>query len=1296
MGQLFHTTSSGSSWSEVDFRQIQSSHETRVQFTENPQILYSLDYTDPNGSGAVTPTRSTDGGQTWHQIASDPTSGGADRLFADPQNHNIVLVSDYTNLYVSTDGGTTWANKYSNSNGGQGLHLAGAYFDGSNIDVGTNSDLLVSSNGGASFSLSSVGGIAAGSVMMSFSGAKQGTTTRFFAVTWNSADVYAGVQGYDYSGIAAGSATVYSYTLGQPSWTLAMTGISSSVVPIYVGSALNDVNTAYVAGGSNPSGDPTIYKTTDGGAHWTSVFQTVGNQNISTGWQGSGGDRGWSYGEVALGLAVDPSNSSDVVMTDLGFAHETTNGGTSWNQLYVIPADQNPSGAATPKGKAYAESGLDNTTAWGVNWVDSSDLLVANSDIIGTHSSDGGQTFAFATAGNNYNSTYMTVTAPGTGIVYAATSSIHDMYQSTHLTDSSIDGGSGAVLFSTTKGATWQTLHNFGKPVVWVVTDPTNPNRLYASVVNSASGGIYVTNDLQDGSSSVWTKLTNPPRTQGHPFDIRVLNDGSLVVSFSGRRAGSPQNFTNSSGVFLSTDGGQTWSDRSSPNMLYWTTDVVIDPSDSSQNTWYAGVFSGWGGAANNLGGLFRTTDRGLHWTQISTLTRVSSITINPNDPTEAFLTTETDGLWYSSNIQAANPTFTQVASYPFRQPERVFYNPYQPNQIFVTSFGSGVMVGSTLTAPTVTWPSPAPITYGTPLSATQLDATANVPGTFVYTPALGAVLNAGAADTLSVTFTPTDTADYSSVTTTTTIQVLKAHLTVTASNATKTYGASLPTFSDTITGFVNNDPPTVVSGSPSLSTTATASSAVGTYPINASVGTLTAANYDFVFAPGSLTVTRAHLTVAADNKSRVAGASNPTLTATITGFVNGDTGSAVTGAPSLATSAITSSPPGSYPITVAIGSLSAANYDFPTLVNGTLTVTASTRKPPGDYNGDGKTDLALFRRTSASSAQWFVKGIAALNGHAFGSGTLDVPLTGDIDGDGKTDLLLYRPSTAQWFVAESSTGYTSMQLAKFGAVNLDIPVPGNYSGTGITTVAVYRPTTGQWFLKGQANPQTVTTFQSGDVPVPADYDNVSRDELALYRPGSGQWFIAGPSGTHTITFGGPNDIPMPGACDALTTGTNAVEPAVFRPSTGQFFIHGPSGNRTIQFAKGDIPVAGDFEGVGETEAGVYRPSTGQWFVVGPSDKAPRLLTTYGGPADIPTIAPYSYRALKSGGGSIGAFALGPPIPVALGSSAAHTIPGSLSQTPRSISLAATFVRNRLVPDGIPSRWRFRDGQSSW
>src|SRR6185369_11263293 len=94
---------------------------------------------------------------------------------------------------------------------------------------------------------------------------------------------------------------------------------------------------------------------------------------------------------------------------------------------------------------------------------------------------------------------------------------------------------------------------------------------------------------------------------------------------------------------------------------------------------------------------------------------------------------------------------------------------------------------------PVITWTTPADITYGTPLGATQLSATANVPGSFVYNPLAGTLLNAGAAQTLSVTFTPTDAANYTTATKRATINVLKATPVITwATPADITYGTAL------------------------------------------------------------------------------------------------------------------------------------------------------------------------------------------------------------------------------------------------------------------------------------------------------------------------------------------------------------------------------------------------------------------------------------------------------------------------------------------------------------------------
>src|SRR5208282_1461961 len=98
-------------------------------------------------------------------------------------------------------------------------------------------------------------------------------------------------------------------------------------------------------------------------------------------------------------------------------------------------------------------------------------------------------------------------------------------------------------------------------------------------------------------------------------------------------------------------------------------------------------------------------------------------------------------------------------------------------------------------TTPTISWANPANIVYGTALSGTQLDATASVPGTFAYTPAMGTILAAGNNQTLSVLFTPTDTTDYTTASATATINVLQATPTISWANPGNiVYGTALST----------------------------------------------------------------------------------------------------------------------------------------------------------------------------------------------------------------------------------------------------------------------------------------------------------------------------------------------------------------------------------------------------------------------------------------------------------------------------------------------------------------------
>jgi hypothetical protein len=171
-------------------------------------------------------------------------------------------------------------------------------------------------------------------------------------------------------------------------------------------------------------------------------------------------------------------------------------------------------------------------------------------------------------------------------------------------------------------------------------------------------------------------------------------------------------------------------------------------------------------------------------------------------------------------------------------------------------------------------------------------------------------------------------------------ILVNPAPLTVRPDNRTRPYGTTNPPLTVSYTGFISGETleTSGVSGSPVVSTAAQPSSPAGSYAITASLGTLAAQNYTFLFADGALTVAKAPLTVGANSLWRYYGATNPVLTTTYSGFVLGEDSSVLSGSPGVTTTAVTNSPVGPYPIVVAAGSLSSSNYSF-TLVNGTLSV---------------------------------------------------------------------------------------------------------------------------------------------------------------------------------------------------------------------------------------------------------------------------------------------------------------------------------------------------------------------
>ncbi len=137
-----------------------------------------------------------------------------------------------------------------------------------------------------------------------------------------------------------------------------------------------------------------------------------------------------------------------------------------------------------------------------------------------------------------------------------------------------------------------------------------------------------------------------------------------------------------------------------------------------------------------------------------------------------------------------------------------------------------------------------------------------------------------------------------------------------------------------------------------------------------------------------------------------------------------------------------------------------------------------------------------------------------------------------DYDGDGRSDVAVYRPTSGEWFVLQSSTNTGT--VVNWGAPSAsgagDIAAPGDYDGDGQTDIAIYRATTGTWYVRYSFGGTATIPFGAasaaglGDTPVPGDYDGDGITDLAIYRAGAGQWIISNSNGSGITvqTWGAP------------------------------------------------------------------------------------------------------------------------------------------------------------------------------
>ncbi|MCG2659993.1 MAG: hypothetical protein L6437_07095 [Kiritimatiellae bacterium] len=255
-----------------------------------------------------------------------------------------------------------------------------------------------------------------------------------------------------------------------------------------------------------------------------------------------------------------------------------------------------------------------------------------------------------------------------------------------------------------------------------------------------------------------------------------------------------------------------------------------------------------------------------------------------------------------------------------------------------------------------------------------------------------------------------------------------------------------------------------------------------------------------------------------------------------------------------------------------------------------------------GDYDGDGKTDPALY---NGQSGDWIV----SLSEHGYqhvtfnfgGSGWM--PVAGDFDGDGRSDPCVVQTASGVWAAMMSGNEYTTEWIS-CGAAGFQ-PVRGDFDGDAKSDLTMYRETDGLWSMRFSSLGYKETLFMLGGIgwsAVVGDFDGDGKADPGVYEGGSGKWQVLlsangyVPAQVQSLQLTDYSLQPVPSDYD----GDRKTDPGVYNEENGAWTIL-YSGNAYAPATRfcgwtGFCPVIGDFDGDDLADYTVYGTIQGFWM----------------------------------------------------------------------------------------------------